>query len=194
MGRSRSRYKQEQANAIATMRGPGSARPSHSGKQHRINARLNERERINVSAASLAANICRVFGRRLHQGALTCSPGHILVAVNLFSGWPRHSQANVQSRGSPRLVTPGARKRRPWPRPPLGIDGLDELPSPPGPERVRLGRWLFYDTRLSGDGPSRARHATYPNERCPTGDESQGVRWTCPCSQNAVVHQHRARS
>src|SRR3954470_4233689 len=41
---------------------------------------------------------------------------------------------------------------RALPPPPLGIDGLDDLPSPPAPERVRLGRWLFYDTRLSADG------------------------------------------
>jgi len=41
---------------------------------------------------------------------------------------------------------------RPLPTPPLGVDGLDDLPTPPSPERVRLGRWLFYDTRLSADG------------------------------------------
>src|SRR5436189_494918 len=41
---------------------------------------------------------------------------------------------------------------RPLPPPPLGIDGLDHLPSPPAPERVRLGRWLFFDRRLSADG------------------------------------------
>jgi cytochrome c peroxidase len=42
---------------------------------------------------------------------------------------------------------------RPLPREPLGIDRkLSELPEPPTPERVRFGRWLFYDTRLSGDG------------------------------------------
>jgi cytochrome c peroxidase len=41
---------------------------------------------------------------------------------------------------------------RALPAPPLGVDGLDDLPSPPAPERVRLGRWLFYDTRLSADG------------------------------------------
>ncbi|HSH00373.1 MAG TPA: cytochrome-c peroxidase, partial [candidate division Zixibacteria bacterium] len=38
------------------------------------------------------------------------------------------------------------------PAPPLGLEetfaGLEE---PPTPERVRLGRWLFYDTRLSAD-------------------------------------------
>jgi cytochrome c peroxidase len=36
---------------------------------------------------------------------------------------------------------------------PLGSDvDLASLPMPPTPERVRLGRWLFYDTRLSADG------------------------------------------
>lgn len=41
----------------------------------------------------------------------------------------------------------------PLPDPPLGIDRrLTELENPPTPERVRLGRWLFFDTRLSADG------------------------------------------
>lgn len=40
----------------------------------------------------------------------------------------------------------------PLPAPPLGIDGkFSDLPDPPTPQRVRLGRWLFYDTRLSAD-------------------------------------------
>jgi cytochrome c peroxidase len=39
------------------------------------------------------------------------------------------------------------------PNPPLGVDSrLTDLPEPPTPERVRLGRWLFYDSRLSADG------------------------------------------
>jgi cytochrome c peroxidase len=41
---------------------------------------------------------------------------------------------------------------RPLPASPLGINSLDDLPRRPTAERVRLGRWLFYDTRLSGDG------------------------------------------
>ena len=41
---------------------------------------------------------------------------------------------------------------RPLPTPPLGVGGFDDLVNPPAPERVRLGRWLFYDTRLSADG------------------------------------------
>ena len=39
------------------------------------------------------------------------------------------------------------------PDPPLGIDStFAELEDPPTPERVRLGRWLYYDKRLSADG------------------------------------------
>jgi len=41
---------------------------------------------------------------------------------------------------------------KPLPKPPLGIDRtFDELKNPPTPETVRLGRWLYYDTRLSAD-------------------------------------------
>lgn len=40
----------------------------------------------------------------------------------------------------------------PIPAGPLGTEiDLATLPDPPTPARVRLGRWLFYDTRLSGD-------------------------------------------
>ncbi len=42
---------------------------------------------------------------------------------------------------------------KPLPAPPLGIDSTwSDLPEAPTPERVRLGRWLFFDTRLSADG------------------------------------------
>lgn len=42
---------------------------------------------------------------------------------------------------------------KPIPASPLGIDAqLKDLPNPPTPERVRLGRWLFYDKRISADG------------------------------------------
>jgi cytochrome c peroxidase len=42
---------------------------------------------------------------------------------------------------------------KPLPSPPLGVDSrFESLPVPPTPERVRLGRWLFFDTRLSADG------------------------------------------
>jgi len=45
----------------------------------------------------------------------------------------------------------------PIPDPPLGIGikekykKLTEFPDPPTPEKVRLGRWLFFDKRLSAD-------------------------------------------
>jgi len=42
---------------------------------------------------------------------------------------------------------------RPLPASPLGIDQtLADLPEPPTPERARLGRWLFYDARISANG------------------------------------------
>lgn len=42
---------------------------------------------------------------------------------------------------------------KPLPESPLGAEiQLASLPNAPTPERVRLGRWLFYDTRLSADG------------------------------------------
>lgn len=42
---------------------------------------------------------------------------------------------------------------QPLPEIPLGINyQFSQLPDPPTPERVRLGRWLFYDQRLSADG------------------------------------------
>jgi cytochrome c peroxidase len=41
----------------------------------------------------------------------------------------------------------------PLPASPLGIaTKLSDLPDPPTPGSVRLGRWLFYDKRLSADG------------------------------------------
>jgi len=40
----------------------------------------------------------------------------------------------------------------PLPEPPLGVDhAFSELDDPPTPETVRLGKWLYYDTRLSAD-------------------------------------------
>jgi cytochrome c peroxidase len=42
---------------------------------------------------------------------------------------------------------------QPLPKPPLGIDkSFAELQEQPTPERVRLGRWLFFDKRMSADG------------------------------------------
>ena len=46
-----------------------------------------------------------------------------------------------------------ANPKVPLPKPPLGIDSsLSRLAEPPTPESVRLGRWLYYDPRLSASG------------------------------------------
>src|SRR5690348_8568669 len=40
---------------------------------------------------------------------------------------------------------------RPPAAPPLGMEDYFDGVKPPSPARARLGRWLFYDTRLSAD-------------------------------------------
>ena len=68
----------------------------------------------------------------------------LLAALGLVSGvaLATHDERNLNTANPVRAL----------PRPPLGVNDLDELASPPVPERVRLGRWLFFDTRLSADG------------------------------------------
>ena len=64
----------------------------------------------------------------------------------------------------------------PIPDPPLGVvdytidvEKLTELENPPTPESVRLGRWLFFDKRLSADNTiscasnCRCRYVTSAN-------------------------------
>ena len=56
-----------------------------------------------------------------------------------------------------------ANRTVPLPVPPLGIDSkLTDLKDPPTPERVRLGRWLFYDKRLSADGTIACASCHHP--------------------------------
>jgi len=53
----------------------------------------------------------------------------------------------------------------PLPAPPLGIDGtLTDLKEPPSPERVRLGRWLFFDKRLSTDATVSCASCHHPDQ------------------------------
>lgn len=74
---------------------------------------------------------------------------------------------------------------QPIPEPPLGVGvgekykTLLDFPEPPTPERVRLGRWLFFDKRLSADDtiacanchqPDKAFSETTPNS---TGIDGQ---------------------
>lgn len=84
----------------------------------------------------------------------------IVAATSLFTAWAAPRVANAEdapaSKATAAASTPAweqANPVKPLPEPPLGIDSkLTELSEPPTPERVRLGRWLFYDKRLSADG------------------------------------------
>ncbi len=74
----------------------------------------------------------------------------LLFIAGLFSSGLAFSQEAVSWEASNPIV--------PIPDPPLGIGGeenppakLTDLADPPTPERVRLGRWLFFDKRLSAD-------------------------------------------
>jgi cytochrome c peroxidase len=74
---------------------------------------------------------------------------------------------------------------RPVPAAPLGLDiTLTALPRPPTAKRVRLGRWLFFDTRLSRDGtiscatchqPEHAFSQTTPVATGSNGENRQRV-------------------
>ena len=66
--------------------------------------------------------------------------------------------AAVQPAWAQESAWESANPLKPIPDPPLGVasakyppEKLTELDDPPTPERVRLGRWLFFDKRLSAD-------------------------------------------
>lgn len=79
--------------------------------------------------------------------------GSMLVAMALVS-------VLIAGKGAPPLATADAKDLLekanplvPLPKAPLGVgQELSELANPPTPQRVRLGRWLFFDPRLSADG------------------------------------------
>ena len=74
--------------------------------------------------------------------------------LSLVSGFAAASRNDRGLAGAPLndRDLEAANPLRPLPAPPLGVARLDDSPNPPAPERVHLGRWLFYDTRLSADG------------------------------------------
>jgi cytochrome c peroxidase len=83
---------------------------------------------------------------------------------------------------------------QPIPATPLGSDvDLAALPTPPTPERVRLGRWLFYDTRLSADGTvscatcHKPEHAFSEPTPVSTGIGGQKGRRKAPALINRAV-------
>jgi cytochrome c peroxidase len=72
----------------------------------------------------------------------------VLAGIAILAGScravPRPAEADVWERDNPLRHIPPA---------PLGTDiSLAGLKDPPTPARVRLGRWLFFDRRLSADG------------------------------------------
>jgi cytochrome c peroxidase len=80
------------------------------------------------------------------------------------------------------------------PKPPIGPDvDLAGLPDPPTPARVRLGRWLFYDTRLSSDGTVACSTCHKPENAfsqptaVSTGVGGQKGRRKAPSFVNAAV-------
>ena len=84
---------------------------------------------------------------------------------------------------------------KPIPAAPLG-SGVDlaSVANPPTPERVRLGRWLFYDTRLSADRTvscatcHRPEHAFSEPTPVSTGVRGQkGTRKAPPIINQAAV-------
>jgi len=65
----------------------------------------------------------------------------VLISVTLIACGPR--RADLDSDNPVRPIAP----------PPFGMEEFfKDVPHQPVPTRVRLGRWLFFDTRLSADG------------------------------------------
>ncbi|MFQ5600392.1 MAG: cytochrome-c peroxidase [Candidatus Krumholzibacteriia bacterium] len=76
--------------------------------------------------------------------AVQSSTRLLLFAVALLAACSRNDRPPAWEQTNPVV---------PLPEPPLGVESsFSDLEEPPTPERVRLGRWLFYDKRLSADG------------------------------------------
>lgn len=74
--------------------------------------------------------------------------GMVVILLGMFVG-----SCSDAAREQPAPAWEAANPLKPIPSPPLGVDQfLADVKEPPTPERVRLGRWLFYDKRLSADG------------------------------------------
>jgi cytochrome c peroxidase len=81
----------------------------------------------------------------------------------------------------------------PVPAPPLGMELYFADATPPAPASVRLGRWLFYDTRLSGDGTvacatcHKPEHAFSEPTRVSSGVGGQQGKRKAPTFINQAV-------
>jgi len=89
----------------------------------------------------------RVETSRVRTKQIAAAAAAMLVVILLVAGCAPSTESTAET-ADPEQANPIV----PLPRPPLGIDGdLASLTDPPTPESVRLGRWLFYDNRLSID-------------------------------------------
>ena len=104
----------------------------------------------------------------------------VLAAVGLVSG------DTLGARNNRNLET--ANPVRPLPTPPLGVDNLDNLRSALAPERVRLGRWLFYDTRLSADGTVSCATCHVPDRAFSNGTPSCQQSESTTCGNSFRFH------
>jgi cytochrome c peroxidase len=98
-----------------------------------------------------------------HVKASTDSGGRVILLLTLIIFTPACSNdKHLQEESKERGVAAQRVEKQPWeatnpivalPSPPLGIESrFADLEEPPTAERVRLGRWLFFDRRLSADG------------------------------------------
>ncbi len=83
-----------------------------------------------------------------------CSAWLFVIMISLLAGCARKEEARPEEALKEEVPAwEAANAVQPLPESPLGIDAkLTDLKEPPTPERVRLGRWLFYDKHLSSDG------------------------------------------
>ncbi len=109
----------------------------------------------------------------------------VLIAAVIGVGCVAAKRAQESGRKSEAAPPPWEKVNpvRPLPEPPLGIEAsFADLDEPPTPERVRLGRWLFYDTRLSADGTISCASCHQPecafSERKPVSTGIHGLRGT----------------
>ena len=96
-------------------------------------------------------------GSRTGSGTNVRRPTAILLALLALSGLPACSASGRSRHDAPTSAAPppweADNPLLPLPEFPLGVDAdLAQVPFRVTPEKIRLGRWLFFDTRLSSDG------------------------------------------
>lgn len=145
--------------------------------------------------AALYNRLNPVSGKDLSQDRASVLRAHVLV-VGLLGALVFAGACNRTADVAPPPPWEVANPLKPIPKAPLGVDF--ELTSafvkePPTPETVRLGRWLFYDTRLSGDNTvscatcHRPEHAFSEPTAVSTGIKGQKGKRKAPTFINMAV-------